>query len=243
MIKRKWAFDLTGIALAIVFMLAACSPSASTPAPATPTASQQPALPTATTAASPTALVPTLPAATATVLSTITPTAATVAQASPGWNANCRKGPGSFYFIVTVLQANSFYPVVGRDGLDTWWLVQVTPTVQCWEGDPTTVTVGPVKSTPLIAAPLLPSTAYSFNNTSHCNPVLNTMTVWLTWVPAHNATGYNIYRNGSLIAKLGATAIAYTDNAPRGVNLKYQIEAFNDYGVSSDATTKVNACV
>jgi len=42
-------------------------------------------------------------------------------------------------------------------------------------------------------------------------------TVTLTWVSAQGETGYNIYRNGTLITKLGQTAISYTDNAPRMV--------------------------
>jgi len=55
------------------------------------------------------------------------------------------------------------------------------------------------------------------------------MTVTLTWVSAQGETGYNIYRNGTLITKLGQTAISYTDNAPRMVDLKYQVEPINDY--------------
>jgi hypothetical protein len=100
-----------------------------------------------------------------------------------------------------------------------------------------------VEQVPVILAPPLPSSGSSFANTSHCDPVLNTMTVWLTWATAQNATGYNIYRNGTLITKVGPKGVSYTDNAPRGVNLKYQIESFNEYGVSSRQTTRVSACV
>jgi hypothetical protein len=186
------------------------------------------------------------PAATATPPPTepATPTALLTPQVNPGMDAYCRKGPGTDYFEITYLQAGTNYDVIGRDGLDKWWLIQLTATISCWMGDPTTVTQGPVEQAPLILAPPLPSSASSFAETSHCDPVLNTMTVRLTWLSAQGATGYNIYRNGSLVAKTGSKAISYTDNAPRGVDLKYQIEPFNDYGVGPRlGTTKISACV
>lgn len=255
MSKKKRLFDLTGIGLAAVFILASCSLRTTTAALATQTASPQPAMPVATGTASPqpaaptatgmaslTATVPALPTATATEPPTITPTLVTVAQVSPGWNAYCRKGPGADYYAVTFLKAESSYPVIGRDGRDVWWQVQATPKIQCWEGDPTSVTQGPVEAVPIVLAPPLPLSPSTFDSTYHCDSSLNTMTVWLTWTTAEGATGYNIYRNGSLIVQLGPTATSYTDNAPRGVDLNYQIEAFNDYGVAPRLTTKISVC-
>ncbi len=166
----------------------------------------------------------------------------TVAQVIPGWNANCRLGPGTPYFAITYLLSGSIYPVVGRDGLDSWWLVQVTPTIRCWEGDPTATLEGPVESVALVLAPPLPSSPGLLENTSHCDPVLNTMTVKLTWVAAQGETGYNIYLNGSLIDQVGPKATSYTDQAPRFVDLKYQLEAINDYGASPSLATKISAC-
>jgi len=52
------------------------------------------------------------------------------------------------------------------------------------DGDPTTVTQGPVDQAPLLLAPPLPSSTSSFAETSHCDSVQNTMTVTLTWVSA-----------------------------------------------------------
>ncbi len=243
MSKRNRLFNLIGIGLATVFILSACSPSAPTTEPATRTASPQPVVSTATEmVSSPTLTIPTLPAATATEPPMISPTLVTVAQVLPGWNAYCRMGPGTFYYAVTFLQSGSSYPIVGRDGRDVWWQVQVTASVRCWEGDPTSTIEGPAKSAPFVPAPPLPSSPGSFANTSHCDPVLNTMTVWLTWTAAQGASGYRIYRNGSQITQLGPKAISYTDNAPRGVNLKYQIEAFNEYGVAPRLSTKISAC-
>ena len=249
MSKRKRLFILVAIGLAAALILPACSPGASPAAPATLTAASQSPLPTATGMASPTAsALPTAtvtepPTATLPEPPTIAPTNVTVAQVLTGWNAYCRMGPGTYYYAVTFLQAGNPYPVVGRDGLDIWWQVQVTPKVQCWEGDPTSTKEGPVESAPVVLAPPLPSSPSLFGNTSHCDPVMNTMTVWLTWTSAQGASGYHIYRNGSLIVQLGPKANSYTDKAPRSVDLKYQIEALNDYGVAPRLETQIRACV
>ena len=247
--KRMIFYKLIGIGLAAAFILTSCNfasaPVATASATATPMASQTPLVPTATVSAGSSVTETSTPGSTATQVATepATPTTSLTAQVNPGMNAYCRKGPGTDYFSITYLQAGNFYKVIGQNGLETWWLIQVPGNVTCWMGDPTSVTQGPVDTVPILMAPPLPSSASSFENTSHCDPVLNTMTVWLTWTAAQGATGYNIYRNGSLIAKLEAKHLAYTDNAPRGVNMKYQIEAFNDYGVSSRQTTRVSACV
>ena len=244
---RKSFFDLIRAGPVAAFLLTSCSTFAISPAPVAPTASPQPVTPTATETTLPSATATPLPSATAsptpTLTPTITPTPVTVAQVSPGWNAYCRMGPGSYYFAITFLQAGNFYLIVGRDGLGNWWQVQVTPTVQCWEGDPTSLVEGPVEQAPILPAPPLPAPPTAFEDTSHCDSGNNTMTVWLTWGTANGVNGYHIYRNGEAIAKLGPNATSYTDDAPRGVNLKYQIEAFNDYGVSPSLSLKIDACI
>jgi hypothetical protein len=248
MSKRVIFYKLMEICLAAAFILTSCNfaaaPVATASATTAPMTSPTPLVPTAmvvvvlSVTATPTQASTPTPAPTEMATSTLQLTP----QVNPGMDAYCRKGPGTDYFSITFLQAGNNYNVIGQNGLENWWLVQVPGNVTCWMGDPTTVTQGPVDTVPILPAPPLPSSASSFANTSHCNPVLNTLTVWLTWEAAQGATGYNIYRNGSLIAQLGQKFVSYTDNAPRGVNLKYQIEAINDYGVSSRQTTRVIAC-
>jgi hypothetical protein len=247
--KIVFSYKLIGISLAAAFILTSCNFAALPVAPSTNTvttmASPTPVVPTATVTAGLSVTDTPTPISSATPVSTgtATPTTQLTALVNPGMNAYCRKGPGTYYFSITYLQAGNNYNVIGRDGLDTWWLVQVSANLTCWVGDPTSVTQGPVEQVPLLMPPPLPSSPSSFSNTSHCDPVLNTMTVSLTWVAAKGATGYRVYRNGTMIAQPGSNEISYKDNAPRGVNLKYQIEAINDYGTSSRQTTRASACV
>jgi hypothetical protein len=245
--KSKSLSDLVGLGLAAALFLAACTNAATTRVPvpptASPTAALQPAGPTATETAVPSATTSPLPTAAASTTPTLAPTPVTIAQVSPGWNAYCRKGPGTYYDAITFLQATKPYPVTGRDGLDTWWQVQVAPNIQCWMGDPTSLLEGPVELVPVIQAPPLPTAPSYFENSSHCDPVLNTMTVSLVWRPSDGASGYRIYRNGDLITELGPKATAYTEEAaPRFVDLQYQIEAFNAYGVSPRLSQTIGAC-
>jgi hypothetical protein len=248
MSKMDISYKLLEICVAAAFILTACNfaavPVATASATTTSLASPTPLVPTVTVVVVPSVTATPTPASTATQAPTeiATQTLQLTPMVNPGMYAYCRKGPGTDYFSITYLQAGDNYNVIGQNGLNTWWLVQVTGNVTCWMGDPTTVTQGPVDTVPVLPAPPLPSSASSFANTSRCDPVLNTLTVWLTWTPAQGETGYKIYRNGTLIAQVGQKSVSYTDNAPRGVNLKYQIEAVNDYGASSRQTTRVIAC-
>ena len=239
MSKSMLIYKLIGISLAGALILTSCNAAVTPPAPtAPPIPSPSPQPPTATASVVPVVTDTATPVPTATPA----PTAQLTPQVNPGMDAYCRKGPGTDYFTVTYLQAGNNYTVIGRDGQGKWWLIQLTPTIRCWMGDPTTVTQGPVDQAPLLLAPPLPSSTSGFAETSHCDSVLNTMTVSLTWAAAQGATGYTIYRNGTLVTKLGQTAISYTDNAPRQVDLKYQIEPINDYGVAPSQTLKVSGC-
>jgi hypothetical protein len=212
------------------------NPTNPSPALVTPSATAT-AIPSATETPLPTATPSPLP------LPTPTPTPLNTAQVKPGSNAYCRKGPGIHYDAVTYLQAGSTYQVVGRDSLNTWWQIQFTPEVRCWEGDPASILEGPVELAPLVPAPPLPAAPSFFTNKSHCDPVLNTMTVWLSWRAASGASGYRIYRNGELIAELEVRTTSFTELAPRFVNLNYRLEAFNEYGVSPDSLTIIKACL
>ncbi len=75
-----------------------------------------------------------------------------------------------------------------------------------------------------------------------CSPNLNYYSVPLSWGDAGNETGYRLYRNGSLLATLGANATAHDDQAPKGENLAYTLEAFNKVGVSERVQATLGAC-
>jgi hypothetical protein len=51
-----------------------------------------------------------------------------------------------------------------------------------------------------------------------------------------------VYRNGDLIAALGANVSSYTDNPPHGGPHTYEVEAVNRVGVSARASIQDAAC-
>jgi hypothetical protein len=58
-----------------------------------------------------------------------------------------------------------------------------------------------------------------------------------------NESGYHLYRNGALIATLGANVTFYVDDdLPMDHGITYELEAFNADGVSERLTTTVSAC-
>ncbi len=69
-------------------------------------------------------------------------------------------------------------------------------------------------------------------------------TVTLSWIDvADNEDGYRVYRNGNLIATLGANETGYTDNPPYGGPYTYGAEAFNEAGASARPTVQEAGCI
>lgn len=246
--KSTKLFDLAGICLAGVFILSACQiPGASTAATATsaPVATTAPAV-TAAPAATDTPLpAPTdTPAPTATPLpaatDTLAPTAQVAAQVIVSLNAYCRKGPGTGYFSLAILQKGNAYNVVGRNDTNTWFLVQASNTITCWEGDANATLQGPVTEAPGVLVPPLPPMPASFDRVPACAGDLN---VTLRWAPVDGATGYSIYRNGAHLVSVAAGVTTFYDqDAPMDIDLLYEVQAYNDYGASASNTTNVSAC-
>jgi len=248
MITRSKISKWIGITLAASLILSACN-TAATVAPAPkPTASKQPVLPAATATAVPTATDSSIPtvAPTATFTTTATATVKPIAQVVPSVNAYCRSGPGSNYNQITALVSGTAYNVVGRNDLNTWWLVELWAGGDtCWTGAPDTSLVGPVEQAPVvIAQPVLPSPGM-FMATYTCNPgtSTNTFNVTLTWDQVAGATGYHIYRNDRSLAVIGATETSYTDyDAPMNVVLLFRLEAINAVGATSPVYVSVPPC-
>jgi hypothetical protein len=247
MINRNLFPRLVGIALIAIFILSACN-TAATVAPApVQAASPVPVLPAASATDVPTATeIPTATVAdTPTAVVTATPTIKPVAQVIPTVNAYCRSGPGSNYNPITTLTSGIAYDVIGRNDLNTWWLVQLWGgAVTCWTGAPGTSLVGPVDQAPVVmAAPVLPSPSM-FMYAYTCNPgtSTNTFNVTLNWESVAGATGYHLFRNGASLATLGATT-SYTDyDAPMNVTLEYRLEAINAVGATAPVYVQVPAC-
>jgi len=165
------------------------------------------------------------------------------AQVIPSINAYCRKGPGTDYYQITFLQQGTAYNVTGRNSLNTWWQIQAPGNLTCWMGDPNPTKQGPVDQVSIVPAQPLPLTPATFVDSYTCNTTLNTLGVVFNWSAVANVTGYRIYRNGTQITDASSTATSYTDSsAPMGVNLVYQLEAHNDYGVAARYPITVPAC-
>jgi parallel beta-helix repeat protein len=71
-------------------------------------------------------------------------------------NANCRRGPGAGYDIVTNLPQGLNVPIVGRNQDQSWWQVQVPGTqTQCWLAGGNVQTSGDLNGVPLVEPPPL----------------------------------------------------------------------------------------
>jgi len=257
MYRKAFKFRLLGISLNVAFILAACNATTTLAAQATQTASPVPIVPTETATAVPTVAETATPtvAPTATTAPTAastsapgTPAAAPTLQSSsaaqvvPNLNAYCRKGPGTSYYAITFLLTGSAYNVTGRNSLNNWWQVQAPGNVSCWVGDATVTKQGPVEQVAIVQAPALPGVPADFVNSYVCDTVLKTLGVSFNWAAATDVTGYNLYRNGDLLTQLGPDLTSYHDAAPLGMDLVYELEAFNTYGVAARASTSVPAC-
>jgi uncharacterized protein YgiM (DUF1202 family) len=257
MYRKQISSRLVGLSLIAILILTACNAAATPVAQPTQTASAVPIVPSATpivATATPT-VTPTL-AETATPSTTTAPTAnssspapqstapgsTSGAQVIPTLNAYCRKGPGTGYIATTFLLTGNPYNVTGRDGLKSWWQVQAPGNVNCWVGDANVTKQGAVDQVAIVQAPPLPGGLTTFVNTYICDTTLKTLGVAFNWDAASNVTGYNLYRNGDLLTQVAADATAYHDEAPVGVDLVYELEAYNNYGVSSRLSTNVPAC-
>jgi hypothetical protein len=211
--------------------------------------SRPPALPSATLTLPPatgTAIFTATPVVTDTTTPTDTATAQLAPFVIPHVNAFCRKGPGTLYDQVTVLQKGTPYNASGRNSqssTDLWWLVQAPGSNDCWVGNANVDTQGPVETLAVVLAPPLPTPPGNFGNTFVCNLKSKIWGVALSWVETGGETGYRIYRNGALLTSVDKSQTTYKDiNPPLDVDLVYQLEAYNGYGVAPRSSTSVPAC-
>jgi uncharacterized protein YgiM (DUF1202 family) len=164
------------------------------------------------------------------------------AQVVPNFNAYCRKGPGPYYDAITYLLTGTAYKVTGRDNSSSWWQIQAPGNVTCWVMGTSVTTQGAAAQVSIVSAPPLPVTPGQFVSSFKCQISVKKFSVALNWMAVNNATGYRIYRNGTVLLELPPASTSYSDNPPLKVNLVYELEAFNDYGVAPRISTTVQAC-
>jgi hypothetical protein len=259
--ENKGIYRLVGIGLIASAILSSCSGALTPTAPAMPAIS-----PTALNqAVSNTEVATNVPAATATAApaatdtSTLAPTAtqtaiptvaatATVssplsAQVVPTLNANCHKGPATGYDVITFLLKGTAYNLTGRDSLKSWWQVKAPGNVTCWVPDANVTTQGSVEQVAIAQVPALPGLPVPFDSSYVCKPALKSLTVALNWGAVYNATGYRIFRDGTILVEIGPSVTSYSDSAaPLKETVVYELEAFNDYGVAAHLSTTIPAC-
>jgi uncharacterized protein YraI len=176
----------------------------------------------------------------------VTPAGTPLALSAPSVtftkNANCRKGPGTQYHVVTSFEKGKTSDAGGRNDEGTWWSVLNPSGGSCWVSDSTVEKAGVFDGLQVLAPPPLPDEPSGFFDKANCSPNLNDVPVKLSWGPATGATGYRLYRNGNLLATLKASATAYTDTASKGKGFTYEIESINEFGASQRLSTTVSAC-
>jgi hypothetical protein len=241
--KRRIFLGLIGISLAAACMLTACNLPRATAGSSSAAATKTAITPTATATTVPTLTETLTPIPTANQVAIHTPQLTPVLIASR--NAFCRKGPGENYHAITYLKRGTPYTIVGRNsftGRYAWWLIQVPGNFICWVGGSNTLQ-GPSRQVPVATPAPLPQKLISFDPTVVCKANEGTFSVVFDWVPVKDITGYNLYRNGSLLAVLAPNSKAYQDRtAPKLVELKYVLEPFNDYGISPGMSVTISAC-
>ncbi|OGO38088.1 MAG: hypothetical protein A2Z03_10130 [Chloroflexi bacterium RBG_16_56_8] len=101
---------------------------------------------------------------------------------------------------------------------------------------------------PPTPTPALPAAPGGLSATRVCKtllgppPHLEMTNAVLSWNDkADNEAGYNIYRDGSLIATLDPDSESFTDADPPGLDHTYWVEAFNEAGSSNQKKIDV-AC-
>lgn len=169
-------------------------------------------------------------------------------------NANCREGPGTVYEVDDSFLQGQSVQIDGRNqDQPRWWWVLKSSGSHCWVSDSTGTASGPTENAKVVTAPP-PPIVITITDTSAPPPpppqetapvapgnlqsvtVCNShdpFTVTLSWQDnATNESGYRVYRNGTVIANLGANAASYTENPPGSGPYNYKVEAYNNVGAS-----------
>ena len=95
-----------------------------------------------------------------------------------------------------------------------------------------------------VSVPVVPPKAPAQLNIVNQVCTGQTYAVTLGWIDAaDNEDGYRVYREGALIATLGANATSFTDNPPYGGPYTYGVETFNSAGSSTRPTVQEAGCI
>lgn len=160
-------------------------------------------------------------------------------------NSNCRLGPSGFYNIVDQISSGNTFDVIGRSEDNTWWQIVNATQRECWifyenaEANNANFEAIPVKD----GAPLPGAPIQFYVTQQQCQPGAQKFIVTLSWQAGADNQGLRLYRDGNRIAELKLSRVNYQDiNAPLGKNVTYELEAYNENGVSAKVLQVVPAC-
>ena len=211
--------------------------------------------------APPVASEPTLtetPTLTPTVTLTATPSVPEVSVSSA---TNCRTGPGTEYDLLYTLQPGQVAQLVGKNTPNSYWIINFPGGTTCWLWGQYAAVSGNVSGLPEYPAPATPTASAPAGPTGFKAKVscsmrkvgmlfVNDVSVKLTWQDnATNEEGYRVFRDGDLLATLGANENSFSDsttlpalyivgNPPPSVT--YAVQAFNSAGKSNKVSKTVD---
>jgi hypothetical protein len=193
--------------------------------------------------------------------STPTPANAPVpATLSVSVATNCYAGPRTNYGFVITIYPGTIVTVVGRDVADNSWIIDVPgyPGTLCWLSGQHAAVTGETGRIPEPATPAVSNYTLGEprNLRTSCSVEPSSggpwshddseWTVVFRWTNTDSEqTGVRVYRNGRLLAALGAHASSYTDtfvlhNRHHGIT--YGVQAFGGTQVSSIVTIDLRRC-
>lgn len=190
---------------------------------------EQPVDSTPTTAVLPTATVAVAETATAITFPTVT----------FNTNANCRLGPARSYNLQTNFITDRSTTAEGRNPDGSWLWVKAVEGY-CW------VSIATIKDPisydflPVVSFPPLPEAPYQLVTLSRDCEGRNSITI--QWSNVSGEDGYRVYRDGITLATLKADASQFTDYPPDAQSYLYEVESFNNYGISVRFSQTLPGC-
>jgi hypothetical protein len=169
----------------------------------------------------------------------------------------CRLGPSSAYKEIATFFKGQTVQIEGRNQNEPrwWWILIPNSGSHCWVSGSTGSTSGILDNVPVVVPPPLPPTptpsaiptvaAPAAPELNVSNQVCTAFSyiVRLSWKDVPNETGYRVFRDGALIATLGAGVVSYDDTSPNYLSHSYRVDAFNVTGATASLTKNSAGCV
>jgi uncharacterized protein YraI len=171
-------------------------------------------------------------------------------------DTNCRQGDSTSYSVVTSFSAGQSFQIDGRNAATTWFWILMPQGGHCWMAASSGTPSGPYQTAPIIALPTAtptagqsqpPPSAPNAPSSLQANQTMcsaNGYQVTLTWKDnSDNESGFRVFRDGQLIATLGANSNQYVDSPPDFGQQSYYVEAYNQAGAAKSNTASEDGCV